>query len=169
MSSRGWRASSAAPAHPRAYDGTVFGLTFEKLLLIGIIAAFIIGPDKLPKAAERLADAVKWLRGASTNAKSRMKEEMGDDFADVDWRKLDPRQYDPRRIIRDALLSEDEPAAPEPAPVNAASGAAASSVGAVAAAGAAAAVGGASRPSWASSAVPVPSVIGPVPFDGEAT
>ena len=108
MPSLGWRVSSAAPAHPRAYDGTVFGLTFEKLLLIGIIAAFIIGPDKLPKAAERLADAVKWLRGASTNAKSRMKEEMGDDFADVDWRKLDPRQYDPRRIIRDALL-EDAP------------------------------------------------------------
>lgn len=96
--------SDAPRAHPRAYDGTVFGLTFEKLLLIGVIAAFIIGPDKLPKAAERLADAVKWLRGASTNAKSRMKEEMGDDFADVDWRKLDPRQYDPRRIIRDALL-----------------------------------------------------------------
>jgi len=33
-----------------------------------------------------------------------MRDEMGDDFDDVDWRKLDPRQYDPRRIIRDALL-----------------------------------------------------------------
>lgn len=163
------RRPSAAPALPRAYDGTVFGLTFEKLLLIGIIAAFIIGPDKLPKAAERLADAVKWLRGASTNAKSRMKEEMGDDFADVDWRKLDPRQYDPRRIIRDALLSEDEPAAPDPAPVNAASASANSAAGALAAGGAAAALGGASRPSWAASAVPAPAVVGPVPFDVEAT
>ncbi|MGO2749037.1 MAG: Sec-independent protein translocase TatB [Pseudoclavibacter sp.] len=136
--------------------------------MIGIIAAFIIGPDKLPKAAERLADAVKWLRGASTNAKSRMKEEMGDDFADVDWRKLDPRQYDPRRIIRDALLSEDEPAAPEPAQVNAAS-APADAAGAVAVGGAAAALGGASRPSWAASALPAPAVVGPVPFDVEAT
>ena len=168
MPSLGVRLASAAPARPRAYDGTVFGLTFEKLLLIGIIAAFIIGPDKLPKAAERLADAVKWLRGASTNAKSRMKEEMGDDFADVDWRKLDPRQYDPRRIIRDALLSEDEPTAPEPAPVNAAS-APADAAGAVAVGGAAAALGGASRPSWAASALPAPAVVGPVPFDVEAT
>ncbi|PPG31822.1 Sec-independent protein translocase TatB [Pseudoclavibacter sp. RFBG4] len=149
----------------------MFGLTFEKLLLIGIIAAFIIGPDKLPKAAERLADAVKWLRGASTNAKTRMKEEMGDDFADVDWRKLDPRQYDPRRIIRDALLAEDEPAAPQPAPVNAASASAAASAATLAAgaAAAAAAPGSASRPSWASSAQPSASVVGPVPFDAEAT
>ncbi|MBF4459781.1 MULTISPECIES: Sec-independent protein translocase TatB [unclassified Pseudoclavibacter] len=136
--------------------------------MIGIIAAFIIGPDKLPKAAERLADAVKWLRGASTNAKSRMKEEMGDDFADVDWRKLDPRQYDPRRIIRDALLAEDEPAAPQPAPVNAAS-ATASAATLAAGAAAAAAPGSASRPSWASSALPSASIVGPVPFDAEAT
>jgi sec-independent protein translocase protein TatB len=156
-------------AQTRAYDGTVFGLTFEKLLLIGIIAAFIIGPDKLPKAAERLADAVKWLRGASTNAKSRMKEEMGDDFADVDWRKLDPRQYDPRRIIRDALLAEDEPVAPEPAVAKPTSTGAAASTAALAAGGAAAAIGGASRPSWAAGAAPAPAVVGPVPFDGEAT
>ncbi len=157
--------SDAPRAHPRAYDGTVFGLTFEKLLLIGVIAAFIIGPDKLPKAAERLADAVKWLRGASTNAKSRMKEEMGDDFADVDWRKLDPRQYDPRRIIRDALLAEDEPAAPTPPPVNEASAASGDSADAAAAA----AVGGASRPSWAARAVAAPAIVGPVPVDLEAT
>ncbi|MGF0119312.1 MULTISPECIES: Sec-independent protein translocase TatB [unclassified Pseudoclavibacter] len=137
--------------------------------MIGIIAAFIIGPDKLPKAAERLADAVKWLRGASTNAKSRMKEEMGDDFADVDWRKLDPRQYDPRRIIRDALLAEDEPVAPEPAVAKPTSTGAAASTAALAAGGAAAAIGGASRPSWAAGAAPAPAVVGPVPFDGEAT
>ncbi|WP_374953911.1 Sec-independent protein translocase TatB [Pseudoclavibacter sp. RFBA6] len=137
--------------------------------MIGIIAAFIIGPDKLPKAAERLADAVKWLRGASTNAKSRMKEEMGDDFADVDWRKLDPRQYDPRRIIRDALLAEDEPVAPEAAAAKATSTGAAATTAALAAGGAAAAVGGASRPSWAAGAAPAPAVVGPVPFDVEAT
>jgi sec-independent protein translocase protein TatB len=38
-----------------------------------------------------------------------MREEMGPDFDDVDWKKLDPRQYDPRRIIREALTEEPEP------------------------------------------------------------
>jgi sec-independent protein translocase protein TatB len=40
-------------------------------------------------------------------AKERLREEMGPDFDDVDWKKLDPRQYDPRRIIRQAL--DDNP------------------------------------------------------------
>jgi sec-independent protein translocase protein TatB len=44
----------------------------------------------------------------ANGAKDRMREEMGPDFDDVDWKKLDPRQYDPRRIIREALL-DDEP------------------------------------------------------------
>ena len=86
-----------------------FGLDVEKLLLIGLVAALLLGPERLPRYAEMLAKftvrAREWLQGA----KSRVKEEMGDDFDDVEWRKLDPRQYDPRRIIREALL-EDTPA-----------------------------------------------------------
>jgi sec-independent protein translocase protein TatB len=38
-----------------------------------------------------------------------MKDELGEGFEDLDWKKLDPRQYDPRRIIREALL-DDTPA-----------------------------------------------------------
>ena len=33
---------------------------------------------------------------------------MGPEFDEVDWKKLDPRQYDPRRIIREALLDDDD-------------------------------------------------------------
>ena len=32
-----------------------FGLTIEKLLLIGVIAAFVVGPERLPRYAEALA------------------------------------------------------------------------------------------------------------------
>jgi len=39
-----------------------------------------------------------------------MKDELGEGFEDLDWKKLDPRQYDPRRIIREALLEDDKPA-----------------------------------------------------------
>ena len=85
-----------------------FGLDWDKLVLILIVAALLVGPERLPRYAETLARltvrAREWLSGART----RVKEELGDDFDDVEWRKLDPRQYDPRRIIRDALL-EDAP------------------------------------------------------------
>jgi sec-independent protein translocase protein TatB len=93
-----------------------FGLTFEKVLLIAAIAALLIGPERLPRYAELLAQTVKRVRAFAQGAQSRVREEMGPEFDDVDWRKLDPRQYDPRRIIREALLDDDEPApaAPEP-------------------------------------------------------
>lgn len=87
-----------------------FGLTFDKLLIIAIIAVFLLGPERLPYYASQLARLVRRLRDMANGAKERMRDEMGPDFDDIDWKKLDPRQYDPRRIIRDALLEEDEPA-----------------------------------------------------------
>ena len=93
-----------------------FGLTFDKLLIIGVIALFLIGPDRLPGYAAQLARLVKSLRSMANGAKERMREEMGPDFDEVDWKKLDPRQYDPRRIIREALV--DEAVAPPPKPVS---------------------------------------------------
>ena len=95
----------------RAYaDPVSFGLTFDKLLIIAIIAVFLIGPDRLPGYAAQLARLVKSLRGMADGAKERMREEMGPEFDEVDWKKLDPRQYDPRRIIREALVDEPAPA-----------------------------------------------------------
>lgn len=79
-------------------------IQLDKILLIGIIAVLLLGPQRLPLYAQKLADFVKAVRRFAETAKDRMREEMGPDFDDVDWQKLDPRQYDPRRIIRDALL-----------------------------------------------------------------
>ncbi|GAA1502787.1 sec-independent protein translocase protein TatB [Agromyces terreus] len=93
----------------------MFGLTFEKLLIIGVIAVFLLGPERLPHYAAQLGKFVRSMRDFANGAKDRMREEMGPEFDDVDWQKLDPRQYDPRRIIRDALSDADpfaEPAKP---------------------------------------------------------
>jgi sec-independent protein translocase protein TatB len=91
-----------------AEGGTVFGLTMDKLVIIGVIAAFVIGPQRLPAAAQRLAALVRQLRSLGDTARTRAREELGDSFDDVEWRTLDPRQYDPRRIIRDALTDRTD-------------------------------------------------------------
>ena len=96
-----------------------FGLTFEKLLVIGVIAVIIIGPERLPKAAETFARLVRRAGEYLRDPKTKMRDEFGPEIDELDWRKLDPRQYDPRRIIRDALLEE-----PAPAPATAAATAA---------------------------------------------
>ncbi|MDR2322993.1 MAG: Sec-independent protein translocase TatB [Microbacterium sp.] len=108
-----------------------FGITIEKLLVIGVIAAFLVGPERLPRYAESFARLVKKAGDYLRGAKDRMREEVGPEIDELDWRKLDPRQYDPRRIIRDALLDDTPaatpaaPAAVEAAPAPAAAGSAA--------------------------------------------
>jgi sec-independent protein translocase protein TatB len=86
----------------------MFGLSFEKILLIGIVAAFLIGPQKLPHYAAVLARVVRQMRDFANGAKDRIKDEMGPEYDDIEWKSLDPRQYDPRRIIREALLEPSE-------------------------------------------------------------
>jgi sec-independent protein translocase protein TatB len=92
----------------------VFGLTFEKLLIIGVIAVFLVGPERLPHYAAQLGRLVRTLRDMANGAKERLKDEMGDEFDEVEWKKLDPRQYDPRRIIREALLDDGTTSAAAP-------------------------------------------------------
>jgi sec-independent protein translocase protein TatB len=93
-----------------------FGLTIEKLLVIGVIALFLIGPDRLPAYSAQFGRLVRQLRDMASGAKDRMRDELGPDFDDMDWKKLDPRQYDPRRIIREALqektATQDDSATP---------------------------------------------------------
>ena len=81
----------------------MLGLTFDKLLLIGVLAAFLVGPQRLPALASKLATLIKKLRALADTAQDRVREELGDDAELLDWRKLDPGRYDPRRIIREAL------------------------------------------------------------------
>ncbi len=86
-----------------------FGLTVEKLFLIGLVALLIVGPDRLPAYSAQLARLVKRLKSMAQGAESRLRDEMGDDFDAVNWKELDPRKYDPRRIIRDALADDPKP------------------------------------------------------------
>jgi sec-independent protein translocase protein TatB len=127
-----------------------FGLTIEKLLLIGLVAGLLIGPERLPRYVESLTKFAKRAREYVSSAKTKMKDELGSDFDDVDWRTLDPRQYDPRRIIREALLDD----APVPT---------------VRAASAAAAVATASAFTKPQSATMPFTAEDPPPFDNEAT
>ncbi len=80
----------------------MLGLTFDKLLILIVIAAFILGPKRLPAAASALGRWVRKLKAISESAATKLGEESG--VGEIDWKQLDPRQYDPRRIIREALI-----------------------------------------------------------------
>jgi sec-independent protein translocase protein TatB len=84
----------------------MLGLSIDKIVVLLVVAVFVVGPERMPKYAAQLARLVRSLRSMAEGAKDRLRDEMGPDFDDVDWKKLDPRQYDPRRIIRSALLDD---------------------------------------------------------------
>ncbi|UOQ58286.1 twin-arginine translocase TatA/TatE family subunit [Leucobacter allii] len=86
------------------------GLTIDKILVIMVIAMFVLGPDKLPMYAKKLGEFVRNIKHMADGAKDRLRDEMGPEFDEVDWKQLDPRQYDPRRIIRDALVEDEREA-----------------------------------------------------------
>ncbi|MFJ4173070.1 twin-arginine translocase TatA/TatE family subunit [Microbacterium sp. NPDC089696] len=84
----------------------MFGLTIEKLFLVALLAAVIIGPRRLPGAAARLAALIGQATRIAREAARRVEEETGASTIRDDWRALDPRRYDPRRIIREAWDAE---------------------------------------------------------------
>jgi sec-independent protein translocase protein TatB len=97
----------------------VFGVNGGEFLVLGLLALIVIGPERLPHYAAELARFVRQARTFATGAQEQVRAELGPDFDDVDWRKLDPRQYDPRRIVRQALTEvweEDEPLKPQSRP-----------------------------------------------------
>ena len=102
----------------------LFNVNGGELVVILLVLALVVGPDRLPQYAEQLARFVRGARDHARKAKERVDEEVGEGLGEVDWSSLDPRQYDPRRIVRDALLD------PEPAPLPGRAGAAAAAVGA---------------------------------------
>ena len=87
----------------------MIGINGWELVVILVIAMFVIGPERLPVYAEQLGSLVRRGRDLLQSAKSRVDDELGPEFNDVDWSKLDPRQYDPRKIVRDALLDDSPP------------------------------------------------------------
>lgn len=84
-----------------------FNVNGGELIVILLVLALVVGPERLPQYAEQLARFVRGARDYARKAKERVDDEVGESLGDVDWASLDPRQYDPRRIVRDALLDAD--------------------------------------------------------------
>ncbi|KAB1660032.1 hypothetical protein F8O01_03615 [Pseudoclavibacter chungangensis] len=81
----------------------MFGLTVEKLVVIALLAAFVIGPSRLPAYAHTLATLVRRGRALVEAAKADAEDLAGVDLSADQWERLDVRRYDPRRIVREAL------------------------------------------------------------------
>ena len=87
----------------------MFGLGFGEISAIVIVAIIVFGPDRLPELAKQAAGFLKTFRKMAQNAKSELRNELGDDFKDLGLDEL--RSLDPRQVVRDALRDDHLPAA----------------------------------------------------------
>lgn len=82
----------------------MFGVNGWEVVLLALIAVFVLGPERLPEYAAKLARGIRKLRVMAEGAKVQLKDQLGPEYEDINWRQYDPRQYDPRRIVREALV-----------------------------------------------------------------
>ncbi len=97
----------------------MFDINGWELLLLGVLAVIVLGPERLPEYAAKFGRFVRQARAMADRAREQLKDEMGPEFSDIDWRAYDPRQYDPRKIVRDALSAPaDDAEVPADKPVS---------------------------------------------------
>ena len=161
----------------------MLGVNGWEIVLLALIAVFVLGPDRMPEYAAKLAHAIRRLRVMAEGAKDQLKDQLGPEYEDINWRQYDPRQYDPRRIVKEALLDPlDEAIAPVRGEIDSVRGAVSTKGGATAAGAAAgAAATNGSAPTYSTSVgddengIPVIAdprswdPARPVPWDVDAT
>ncbi|SDN53036.1 sec-independent protein translocase protein TatB [Klenkia soli] len=78
-----------------------------EILVLGLAALFIFGPERLPTLAKDAAQGIKKVREFVTGARGQLQDSLGDDFEQL--RDLDLRKYHPKTFIRDQLMGDDDP------------------------------------------------------------
>lgn len=85
-------------------------LSMTKLLVLGLIALVIFGPDKLPQVARDAGRMLRQFKAIAQQARSDLKSELGDTVGDFDLDDLNPRTF-----VRKHLLDDSPPATTAPA------------------------------------------------------
>jgi sec-independent protein translocase protein TatB len=77
-----------------------------EIIVLGLAALFIFGPERLPTLAKDAAAGLKRVREAISGVREQVNESLGDDLSEL--RDLDLRKYHPRTFIRSQLLGDDD-------------------------------------------------------------
>jgi sec-independent protein translocase protein TatB len=82
----------------------MFDIGAPEILVLGILAVIVFGPDKLPGLARKAAKALRYVRQMAGSAQNQLKTELGPDFDDLDFRDLNPKAF-----VQKHLFSDVEP------------------------------------------------------------
>jgi sec-independent protein translocase protein TatB len=95
-----------------------FDLSMTKLLILGVIAMLVFGPDKLPQVARDAGRMLRQMRALAQQARADLKSELGDTVGDFDIADLNPKAFVRKHLLEgmdDATpAAAATPAAPVP-------------------------------------------------------
>ncbi|TQN41206.1 sec-independent protein translocase protein TatB [Blastococcus colisei] len=77
-----------------------------EIVVLGLAALFIFGPERLPDLAKDAAGGLERVRAAVSGVRGQFHDSLGDDFAHL--REVDLRRYHPRTFLREHLVGEDD-------------------------------------------------------------
>jgi sec-independent protein translocase protein TatB len=83
----------------------VFGVGLPELAVIAFVAVLVFGPEKLPEFARQAGRMARKLREFANEARDELREELGPEYADLDFKDLDPRTIVRKHIIE--AMNED--------------------------------------------------------------
>ena len=81
-----------------------------EIVVLGLAALFIFGPERLPDLAREGAAGLKRVRQAVTGVRAQVHDGLGEDLDQL--RDLDLRRYHPRTLLRQHLMGDGEGPAP---------------------------------------------------------
>ena len=62
-----------------------------EVLVLLVLAVIIFGPEKLPDLARKAARVFNYLRGIANDAQTRLRDELGPEFSDLNLASLNPK------------------------------------------------------------------------------
>ncbi len=87
-----------------------FDLSMWKLMVLGVIALVVFGPDRLPQLARDAGRTLRQLREMAQSARTELKAELGDTVGEFDFSDLNPRTFVRKHLLDD--LDSDLTSAP---------------------------------------------------------
>ena len=83
----------------------VFDLDLPKLLVLGVIALIVFGPERLPGLAAQAGRALRELRRMAEGAKSELQQNLGPEFSEFDINDINPRHFVRKHLLDDVTDS----------------------------------------------------------------
>jgi sec-independent protein translocase protein TatB len=83
----------------------LFDLSFFKLLVLGVLALIIFGPERLPGMAAQAGRLLRELRRMAEGAKSELSDSLGPEFSQFS-QQFDIADLNPKHFVRKHVLNE---------------------------------------------------------------